>query len=88
MKLLIRNLSRSTTEHELKSLIEQHAVVQSCTLVLDKESGKSKGFAFVEIPKAGEAKIVMKNLNNTDLDGNTIRVKKAEDKAAPGKADE
>jgi len=54
--------------------------VQSCTLVMDSATGKSKGFGFVEMPKAGEAKAAMKNLNGTDIAGNRIRVKKAEAK--------
>lgn len=78
MKLLIRNLSRSTTEEELKSLFEEYGTVQSCDLVLDKTTSESKGFAFVEMPKPGEAKVAMKNLNNKNVASNIIRVKKAE----------
>ncbi len=80
MKLLIRNLSRSTTEEELKALFEEYGTVQSCDLVLDKTTGESKGFAFVEMPKPGEAKIAMKNLNNKNVASHIIRVKKAENK--------
>lgn len=82
MKLLVRNLSRSTTEDELKALFCGYGAVQSCNLILDKVSGDSKGFAFVEMPKAGEAKAAIKNLNNTNFADNKIRVKKAEDKSA------
>lgn len=80
MKLLIRNLARTTTEAELRAMFEAHGTVQSCTLVLDKETGISKGFGFVEIPKQGEAKAAMKILNGTDVAGSKIRVKKAEPK--------
>ncbi len=82
MKLLIRNLSRSTTEEELKVLFEEYGTVQSCDLVLDKTTGGSKGFAFVEMPKPGEAKVAMKIMNNKTVASNIIRVKKAEDKEA------
>lgn len=78
MKLLIRNLSRTTTEAEVQELFESYGTVQSCTLVMDKEKGTSKGFGFVEMPKVGEAKAAMKNLNGKDLDGHKIRVKKSE----------
>lgn len=78
MKLLIRNISRSTSEEELKSFFQVHGAVQSCDLVLDKITGESKGFAFVEMPKPGEAKAAMKSMNNTEVAGSTIRVKKAE----------
>ena len=80
MKLLIRNLDRSTTEEELNDLFQAFGKVQSCDLVVDQVSGTSKGFGFVEMPKAGEAKTAMKNLNNKTIGSNQIRVKKAEEK--------
>ena len=78
MKLLIRNLARSTTEPELLALFSPFGHVQVCNLVLDKNSGLSKGFGFVEIPKAGEAKAAMKAINGKLVDGNKLRVKRAE----------
>ena len=80
MKLLIRNLARSTTEAELRSLFEAIGTVQSCNLVMDKQSGGSKGFGFVEMPKLGDARAAIKTLNGKDVAGNRIRVKKAESK--------
>jgi RNA recognition motif-containing protein len=80
MKILVRNLARNTTEEELHKLFSAHGTLQSCTLVMDKETGESKGFAFIEMPKVGEVKVAIKALNGIDLDGNKIRVKKAEDK--------
>ncbi|MBT1452242.1 RNA-binding protein [Glaciecola sp. XM2] len=80
MKLLIRNISRDTTESALNELFSEFGAVQSCNLVMDKQTGKSKGFAFVEMPKGGEAKVAMSKLNNTTLDGAVLRVKKAEQK--------
>jgi RNA recognition motif-containing protein len=77
MKLIIRNLDRSTTEEEVKALFEGYGTVQSCDLVSDKTTGGSKGFAFVEMPKAGEAKAAMKSLNNTTVAEKKIRVKRA-----------
>ena len=82
MKLLVRNLDRLTTEDELKSLFQEFGAVQSCNLVIDRESGASKGFGFIEMPKSGEAKAAIKNLNDKTVGGNKIRVKKAEDKKA------
>jgi len=80
MKLLVRNLAKATTEEKLLTLFKEHGSVQSCNLVLDKETGKSKGFAFIEMPKVGEAKAAIKHLNSYKLAGNIIRVKKAEAK--------
>lgn len=80
MKLLIRNLARTTTEAELRTMFEAYGNVQSCTVVIDNKTGLSKGFGFIEMPKPGEAKAAMKNLNGRDVAGNKIRVKKAEPK--------
>ena len=80
MKILVRNLARSTTETAVRELFEGFGRVQSCTLVMDTQSGGSKGFGFVEMPNPGEAKAAIKNLNAREIDGNRIRVKKAETK--------
>ena len=80
MKLLVRNLDRSTSEKEMLELFQAFGEVQSCDLVMDKSSGESKGFGFVEMPAAGDAKKAMKALNNKKIGANNIRVKKAEEK--------
>jgi RNA recognition motif-containing protein len=80
MKLLVRNLDRLTTAEELNDLFQAFGKVQSCNLITDQVSGASKGFGFVEMPMAGEAKIAMKSLNNKTIGSNKIRVKKAEGK--------
>ena len=82
MKLLVRNLARNTTEEELRKLFSVHGTLQSCSLVMDK------GFAFVEMPKVGEAKVAIKTLNGSDVDGSIIRVKKAEDLVAKEESDQ
>lgn len=84
MKLLIRNLPRTTTETELRAMFAEHGSVQSCSLVMDKDTNSSKGFGFVEMPKVGDAKAAIKTLNGLEMDGNRIRVKKADTK--PGEA--
>ncbi len=75
MKLLVRNLDRATTEKELNDTFKAFGNVQSCTLVVDQVSGDSKGFGFVEMPKINEAKDAIKNLNNTTIHNNRVRVK-------------
>ena len=82
MKLIARNLDRSTTEEELSELFQEYGVVQSCSLVIDQVTGVSKGFGFVEMPKVGDAKAAMKSLNNKLIGNNRIRVKKAEENKA------
>jgi len=88
MKLLIRNLDRSTTEEALQELFKAFGTVQFCTLIKDKETGRSKGFGFIEMPKAGEAKAAMKSLNGKDVDGSKIRVKRAEPQQGDSKSRE
>lgn len=79
MKLLVRNLARTTNQAELRLLFEAFGAVQYCTLVLDQQTGQSKGFGFVEMPKAGDAKAAIKNLNGKEIAGNKIRVKAADE---------
>lgn len=75
MKLLVRNLSRSTTEQEIRTLFSTHGSVTECDLVLDQKTGKSKGFAFVVMPNEREAKSAISTLHETRVASNRIRVK-------------
>ena len=77
MRLLIRNMSRTTSREELRDLFESFGAVQSCVIVNDAETGQSKGFGFVEMPKAGEAKAAVHHLNGYEVDDERIRVKRA-----------
>ncbi|CAM4378789.1 RNA recognition motif domain-containing protein [Vibrio astriarenae] len=78
MKLLVRNLARTTTEQELRVLFSEHGSVTVCNLVLDQETGLSKGFAFVEMPNDEEAKAALEALNMTSVAKSKIRVKIAD----------
>ncbi|WP_371189505.1 RNA recognition motif domain-containing protein [Thalassotalea maritima] len=78
MKLLVRNLARSTTEQEIRILFSNHGLVTECNLVLDQQTGKSKGFAFVEMPNQDEAKTAISALHETRVAKNKIRVKVAQ----------
>ncbi len=78
MKLLVRNLSRSTTEQEIRILFSAHGSVTECSLVLDQVTGKSKGFAFVEMPVEKEANTALTALHETRVAQNRIRVKIAQ----------
>ena len=77
MKLLVRNLDRNTTEAELRTLFEAFGKVQSCTVVMDVYTNKSKGFGFVEMPSPGESKAAVVNLNGKEVGSNRIRVKRS-----------
>ncbi|CAM3681341.1 RNA recognition motif. (a.k.a. RRM, RBD, or RNP domain) [Vibrio aerogenes CECT 7868] len=78
MKLLVRNLARTMQEHEIRALFSAHGTVSGCTLVLDQETGHSKGFAFVEMPEKDEAEAAITHLNLARVDKSKIRVKQAQ----------
>ncbi len=78
MKILVRNLTRSITEKEIQELFEKYGVVESCDLVLDKSTRKSKGFGFVEMPNSDEAITAIKELNGKKFVNHPIRVKEAD----------
>lgn len=75
MKLLVRNLSRTTTEEDIRTLFAAHGTVTECDLVLDKETAKSKGFAFVEMPSEEQAQAAITALHETRVEKSLIRVK-------------
>ena len=78
MKIYVGNLSDEIGKRDLQSAFKKYGKVTSVKIKKDAFTGKSKGFGFVEMPKAGEAKAAIKNLNGYKLAGNIIRVKKAE----------
>ena len=80
MNILIRNLSRDTTQDDIKALFTPFGEVLTCELVMDKDTGKSKGFGFVEMAKTGAARTAISKLNGLELDGMRIRVKKGNPK--------
>ena len=81
MKILVRNLDRLVTDAEILDLFKAYGKVDSCVVVKDAETGKSKGFGFVEMPNPREAIKAVKGLNTLKLKGLGIRVKIAQDKA-------
>jgi RNA recognition motif-containing protein len=86
MKILVRNLDRETTDQELREAFAKFGKVQSANVVREKSNDLSKGFGFVEMPKPGDAKAAIKNLNNSKLGFNVIRVKYADPSSPVTKA--
>jgi RNA recognition motif-containing protein len=76
-KLYIGNLSYDTTEAGLRELFEAAGTVASVNLITDRETGRPRGFAFVEMESADGAKAAIEELNNRELDGRTITVAEA-----------
>ncbi len=76
-KLFVGGLPFATTDDELQQLFAQHGTVATATVVKDRETGRSKGFGFVEFENDEEGKAAEKALNNSDLGGRTITVNEA-----------
>ncbi|MBI2645292.1 RNA-binding protein [Candidatus Uhrbacteria bacterium] len=76
-KLYVGNLPYSSTEDQLKELFSQAGTVESARIITDKYSGRSKGFAFVEMSSAEEAQKAIQTLNKVELDGRALAVSEA-----------
>ena len=76
-RLYVGNLSFNSTEAEVKDLFGRHGTVESASLVTDRETGRSRGFAFVEM-EAASAEKAMRALDGTDFGGRTLKVSEAE----------
>ena len=80
MNIYVGNLSYKMNDNDLEATFAKFGAVKSAKIIMDKETGRSKGFAFVEMPHAREAIKAIKALNTLRLHGTGIRVKQAEDK--------
>jgi cold-inducible RNA-binding protein len=80
LKIYAGNLSYNTTDQSLRQAFESFGEVASAQVVMDKFSGQSKGFGFVEMPNAAEAQSAIDGLNGRDLEGRTISVNEARPK--------
>ncbi|MCI5081821.1 MAG: RNA-binding protein [Saprospiraceae bacterium] len=78
MNIFVAKLSFDTQESDLQYAFEEFGAVDSVKIIMDKFTGRSKGYGFVEMPDDDEAQNAIDNLNDSDLDGRTIVVKKAE----------
>ena len=76
MKMYVGNLAFQSTEDDIQKLFGEYGDVLSVNLITDRETGRSRGFAFVEMP-ADKAKTAMDSLNGTELDGRSLRVNEA-----------
>jgi RNA recognition motif-containing protein len=79
-KLFVGGLPFATTDDELRDLFASHGTVASANVVRDRESGRSKGFGFVEFENDDEGKAAEKALNGSELGGRTISVAEARPK--------
>lgn len=78
--LYVGNLPHSTNETELRTLFQPHGAIEKVTMVTDRDTGRSRGFAFVEMADAGEAEKAIVALNGSELGGRTLTVNEAKPK--------
>ncbi len=76
-KLYFGGLSYSTTDDSLKAAVQQYGNVVSAKVIMDRETGRSRGFGFVEMSTDEEAQAVIAGVDNKELDGRTVRVSEA-----------
>ncbi len=77
MNIYVGNLSRETTEDDLKQAFEAFGQVESANIIKDRFTGESRGFGFVDMPSKSEAQSAITDMNGKDLKGRTINVNEA-----------
>jgi cold-inducible RNA-binding protein len=84
MIIFVAGLPYDLDDAELEEIFEKFGTVNSAKVAMDKETGKSKGFAFVDMPNSTEAKDAIENLNDISLGKKPMVVKEAEERTKPG----
>lgn len=80
MKIYAGNLSYNVSNEDLRAAFAQFGTVDSADVIMDRSTGRSKGFGFVEMSDATEAKAAIEGLNGKDLDGRNLNVNEARPK--------
>ena len=83
-KLYVGNLPFSTSEEDLRDAFEAHGTVDSVKVITDRETGRSRGFGFVEMADENSAQEAMQALDGKDFGGRNLRVNEAQDKQRGG----
>lgn len=83
-KLYVGNLPFSTTSETLRELFASHGEIASCDVISDRDTGRSRGFGFVEFQNESDAQDAMGALDGADVDGRNLRVNEAQDKRSGG----
>lgn len=80
MNIYVSNLSYDTTTESLQELFAEYGEISSANIIKDRDSGRSRGFGFVEMPNDTDAQKAIDELNNSDFEGKTITVNMARPK--------
>jgi RNA recognition motif-containing protein len=83
-KIYVGNLPFTSSQEDLEGLFGRHGTVASVNVITDRESGRPRGFAFVEMDSASEADDAIRALDGSDLGGRDIRVNEAQDRRSGG----
>jgi RNA recognition motif-containing protein len=83
-RLYVGNLSYGTTELELRELFGQMGTVVDAKMVMDRETGRPRGFAFVEMSNSEEALKAIEQINGRELDGRALNVNEAQERSGGG----
>lgn len=83
-KIYVGNLPFTSTQEDLEALFSRHGTVESVNVITDRETGRPRGFAFVEMETASNAADAIRALDGSNLDGRDIRVNEAQDRNAGG----
>ena len=83
-KLYVGNIPFTTTEDELTQLFERHGTVQSVNVITDRETGRPRGFAFVEMESEQAAQAAQRALDGSQLGGRSLRVNEAQERSGGG----
>ncbi|MEO9258527.1 MAG: RNA-binding protein [Crocinitomicaceae bacterium] len=86
MNIFVAKLDYGVTSDDLREVFEEYGEVTSCSVIMDKMTRKSKGFAFVEMPESEQANKAISELNEASINGRTIVVKEAEERAKSNKS--
>lgn len=84
MKIYVGNLPYKLSEDELKGLFDEFGEVTSSKIIIDKQSGRSKGFGFISMASDDEAKNAIKDLDGMEVNGRSIKVSEAKQKSKEG----
>jgi RNA recognition motif-containing protein len=83
-KLYVGNLTYGVTDSDLQTMFEAHGTVQSAQVIMDRDTGRSKGFGFVEMGSDAEAQAAIAALNGKEVDGRALTVNEARPKTEGG----